>query len=172
MKDYAMAFKVHGVVGDINFLDYGGMLVVSNQGQLEGWYFCPDPENESKGWLNHFELERMMVLGDVATKTDVIISAQYTNDWNGTPAERTEWWYDKIDDICSYVGIPDRETFVDTITSTEPMGLAYAYDAIGSYLGFHELSGGYEEAIHIPKWRKRLALPCYRARKNMITVYV
>ena len=169
-KDYLMAVRVLGVAGAINFLDYGGMLVVENQGQIEGWNFYPDPENESSAWLNRFELERFKLVGDVALEKDVYVPEAYDNSWNGRPFERDEWWFDKVAEMCQSADV-SRDDFWESVTAENPVKRAWAYETIGSYFGFHELSGGSEETIRIPEWRKRLALPCYRARQRGITVY-
>jgi hypothetical protein len=170
MKDYIGAVKVLGVVGDINFLDYGGTLIVENQGSIDGWHFEPNSEDESIVYLNQFTIESFKMVGDVDTQKDYCVLAGYTNDWVGNPSGREEWWVEELEDACKSYGVTVAE-FYDCLLSDNPLKRAHAYDVIGSYHGYHELSGGDERTERTAEWRKRLALPCYRARKRGITVY-
>jgi hypothetical protein len=171
--------KVLGCIGDINWLDYGGSIVFVPTGQsleysthtVDAIHITPHPENDSEGWANHYLIERLKLVGDVATKQDLPVSYSYSNEWTGTPAERTEWWFDSLADMCESYGI-DSDEFIEAITSENMLRVAHAYDVIGSYHGFHELSGGYEETIKLADYRKRFALPCYQARQRGVTVYV
>jgi hypothetical protein len=171
-KDYVGAFKILGVVGDINFLDYGGTLIVENQGVTEAWNFDPDPDNENQFFLaDAIKLERFKLVGDIHTRMDVYVTDHWNNTNFGTPRECAEWWQFEIASICQTSGIT-AEQFWEFMTSTDPVQRAWGYDAIASYYGWHELMGC--ESARIEKtseWRKRLALPCYRARKRGITVY-
>lgn len=171
--------KILGVVGDCNWLDYGGFIVFIPSGiseeslhTVEAIHVEPNPEDESKGWSNHFLVERMKLVGDVASKQDCLVSFNYSNEWEGSPAERLEWYDDKeLDSLLSQHQLT-RDEFNAAITSEDMMRVAYAYEIIGSHWGYHELSGGYEETIRLAEYRKRYALPCWRARKRGVTVYV
>lgn len=171
--------KIIGCIGDINWLDYGGSIVFIPAGQLPEYstytvdaiHVEPSPENETVGWANHYLVERLKLVGDIESKQDIPVCYRYANDWPHPLASYTDWWHKSLAAMCQSYGITTDE-FLAAITSDNMLAVANAYDVIGSYYGFHELSGGSEETIRLADYRKQFALACYQARQRGIAVYV
>jgi hypothetical protein len=174
-----MSYEIIGIVGDVNPLQYGGWLIGARDTQIDCLAIEPiDWESGARQgegidcYIYRVALDRMKVIGDIATKTDVMVCYHWRNEWTGAIVERVEWW-DTAEfrkNFTEATSLPWSD-FQDSICSENPVKRAYAWVEIAQYFGIQNLDDSPTRETEA-ELKKRFALPFYRARKfKKVTVY-
>ena len=124
--------------GDANPLDYGGIFVyVDETGvydpEMEVLFLDDEEEEETTYTVHRVSLERLKWVDGF------LVPHAYSRTDCPHPIARYEPWFrDKLKEIASSVGVDPRD-LENAFASADPLELARAYEALGSYFGWTEL---------------------------------
>jgi len=142
-KKAGQAPNIIANLGDVNYIDYGGLLIVDNGGGPQGWLIEVDDSDSGGGWqwektakwmLYRFDIEKFKIATDESGS--YLVPDSYQPEW-GPASKYEEWFADKLGDVAGSSGLPDQDLISD-LTSDDPVVRGGAYREIIGYFGAHE----------------------------------
>jgi len=123
-------------LGDVNFIDYGGLLIVQTQYGPEGWYvendldWNPDAENEYQAtWtISRFDIEKFAEI-DGYLVPDVALTFN-----RGVSRFDEPFWAKDLEGVADSVG-SSKEELVNELKSDDPAERGQAYRDLIWYFG-------------------------------------
>jgi len=100
-------------LGDVNYIDYGGLLVVNTEYGPQGVYIEAPESDEGQWEIFRFDLDK--------------------------PSE-DEWFMDDLESVGSFIG-SSADELREAFMSEDVKERAWAYESVGSYHGFNNLDG-------------------------------
>jgi len=131
--------KVRHVGGDINFIEYGGTLLVpgleeDDEPHLE---HIQEPYDDGpKEWtVYQVEPERKKLVE--IDQTIYLVCIRYKQDWPHPVTSYNEWFHKDLESVASYVGVSFQD-LRDNLCSEDPLKRAESYIDLAAYHGWHE----------------------------------
>lgn len=126
-------WKQVGVIGDIDFIDYGGGIVFEDEtGVYPPELEWVEPLTEDEGPANVYRI----VLDDLTlSPSGNVIPAMYGPSWPHPIEEYTEWFDRELERVASFVGLEYSE-LIKNLTSGDAISRAWSFQAMAEFHGW------------------------------------
>lgn len=123
--------------GDVNFIDYGGQLLIEGEDGDLFLEIIEEPEDEEDGtWtIYRTDIDKLKVVHKYGK--DFLVDSKYKSDWPHPVSAYEEWFSKYIDEAASTMDI-DPDELINMLCSNDPIDRAEAYIVLGSYFGWYE----------------------------------
>jgi uncharacterized protein YukE len=124
--------------GDVDFVEYGGQLLVRDE---NGGLYLEAIEEPEEGEAEEWTIYRTDIdqLKKVPKGGKVfLVSSSYRSDWSHPVSSYDEWFSKHIDEVADTSGM-DSKKLVKMFCSDDPVDRAEAYITLASHFGWYEL---------------------------------